>query len=1152
MAIKTSVNIKFDIGNDEFVNRYIPSPSHTEALKGILTGFNNNTNSSHIVVGPYGTGKSLLATVVSSVVSNTTSEVEIEKLVNKFKHFDDNIADQIQKANNLKRDYIPVSLSGNEGRFREALLSSIIKSLKEQGLNIILPGVSEKIINSVQIWKEEYPDTYNEFLIILKEEGKKESEWLNEIKKQNEAEFEFFSELYPKLTSGATIDVGYNDAFVSQIEYISKKLEEQNKGLFIVYDEFGRFLQGLDSSRLNETMQDIQDLAEIVSRSDSFQLLLITHKSLRQYFKKNNNEVSKEFQRVEKRFSQYHTSSDQVTFLKIAEVILTENIKDKPIINNDQFLKTVEMSKLYPLFPSINPIDREENIIKSMYPMHPVSLFLLPNLSAVFGQNERTLFTFLESLEPSGLKSHMAKTDSYYMAHQLFNYFFPDLNDIDVETDVKEFLLLHKKALARIPDNLIDQTMAINTLRLITLWNICGLQNEQRISNDFLSFALEQDITHITALTKELSIHKVIRFNRLNNHWELNTGSTIDIQEKIEKRKNNFKLKQNDIHSILDRNLSKKYFFPEEYNDVKEMTRFAKVEIVLGDEVTKINTKVIKKSDVTLLYILPREENDINDIVKQINDLNLPNNVLCAIHSIPLRFINNAILESSILMELLQDKALLSEDKAIKEELQIIIQEVNHVIAEYLSDLPKFSNNIIWYNGQSEIKVKNMIEMSGLLSRICYKLYSHTPVILNDSFNRVNITSVQKKAAISLVDNILNNYHLDQFGINGNGPDYAIFASVFKRNGDFQQNVNSLDYTDILNASFKLLREKLISLLDNNPNGSFSDVINIFTETPFGIRKSIIPILLVGLLRDRWNEFMLYRNEMYISQLNGEKLFEILYEEGSENYNYIYERYDETYIEFFQYIEMNFSDYIETRLHGSSRLVKTCSTLLKWLRSLPRFTQLTNYVDSEFIALREYIKKTEVKPQESIVYIYENYYKKHPTKLLQLKEYAEKRIYNLERDLLNIIFKTCEVKNISELKEWASSRHEYLKKNNKLVNVIIRLDKEDWMTQFIEKYIGVQVSNWSDTTKNLYSNQLFNDYKEARNFSESNKEFDIGEKFISLDIAGEKKVISKVEFSLKTNTIYNNVNRMIKNAGRNIPKKEIEYMVYRLLEEYVE
>ena len=48
------------------------------------------------------------------------------------------------------------------------------------------------------------------------------------------------------------------------------------------------------------------------------------------------------------------------------------------------------------------------------------------------------------------------------------------------------------------------------------------------------------------------------------------------------------------------------------------------------------------------------------------------------------------------------------------------------------------------------------------------------------------------------------------------------------------------------------------------------------------------------------------------------------------------------------------------------------------------------------------------------------------------------------------------------------------------------------------------------------------------------------------------KSITNVELSTKSQTIYNNINRMIRNAGRNVPREEVEYLVYKLLEEIIE
>src|SRR5690606_16370248 len=120
--------------------------------------------------------------------------------------------------------------------------------------------------------------------------------------------------------------------------------------------------------------------------------------------------------------------------------------------------------------------------------------------------------------------------------------------------------------------------------------------------------------------------------------------------------------------------------------------------------------------------------------------------------------------------------------------------------------------------------------------------------------------------------------------------------SIFKNNDRFDRNINSLDYTNIRNKQLSLLRERLINALEENPSGNFEEIINLFTSSPFGIRKPIVPILFVALIRDRWSEFMLYRNEMFVPGVNGTKLFEIIVEVGPGNYQYSYEKVDQGHI----------------------------------------------------------------------------------------------------------------------------------------------------------------------------------------------------------------------------------------------------------------
>ncbi|CAH1222947.1 hypothetical protein PAECIP111892_05243 [Paenibacillus auburnensis] len=1154
MAFKSSINIKFDLGNAELITRYIPTPSHAEAMKGIINGFTTDTNRAHIIVGPYGTGKSLLANVVGSIVSKMASPYDIDSLAGKFEQVDEQIASKIKDISNLPIPYLPILLSGNEGRFRHSILSGILKKLKEKGIDVVLPGLSTKIIKSVETWNQEFPDTYQKFCLKLKQDGRNPNNWIEEIKKQNEAEIKYFSTIYPFLTAGATFDIDYDYSFLSQMEYLANVLQDNNLGVFIIYDEFARFLQGLNPAKFNEAMQDIQDLAELSNRMSSIHMLLITHKSLRYYFSSSNDDVAKEFQRIEKRFNQYLVKSDQVTFLRIAEIILTENINQKPIISTAEFNSTREMLRKYPLFPSINQTERDELVVRGMFPLHPVAIFLLPNLTRVFGQNERTLFTFLESQETGGLLNHINKTNDYYLAHQLFNFFFPDSYDVGND-DFSEHILLYKKAMARLPEGFLNKNSAMNLVKIITLWNLCAVQNEQKLNTEFLEFATQISKDELSEILQLLSKHKVIRFNRVNDYWELFAGNSVDLQEKLDHEKQLLKIDSAKEIEVLHNNLAKKFYFPERYNDDKGMTRFSAVRIVYGRDIIEGKWNREQQAyDLIMYYVLANDQEMYESLDFILQELSIGSDrELFFLHPKPVSEVSTEVYNYIGLDLLRKNKTLLSEDKGIKEELEVLINETKYRISLYLSDIASFNEGRKWYISGNGVTITSEFELTEILSEKCYELYSCTPVILNDTFNRNVVSGVQRNAAIQLIDKIIDDPRKPHFGVTGNGPDYALFAAIFKNNDSFDMNVNNLDYSNIINGSFSALRSKLIEVLESNPTGNFKDITKLFIAPPFGIRKPLIPILFVALIRDRWNEFMLYRNDMFVPGINGAKLFEIIVETGAENYQYAYEHINDNYVEFFNIIEKYFIDSLETRLSNQSRLIFICGTLLKWFRSLPRIAQTSVNVDEEFKEYRDLIKRSEVDPQQSIAKLLVLY--QHNTdRLLAIKQYAEEFTKLLKKELAKKMLQVLGVSNFIDIKNWVEiqrSKGSYLinKLPERIYNSLSNENEEIWIEQFSEKYVGVKVEDWSDTTYDLFFTQLSHDLEELTLTEREIKQSNLN--VVSIQINNSRKLISKVDLSVKSETIYSNLERMVNIAGKNVPRQELEYLIYQLFENYV-
>lgn len=321
---------------------------------------------------------------------------------------------------------------------------------------------------------------------------------------------------------------------------------------------------------------------------------------------------------------------------------------------------------------------------------------------------------------------------------------------------------------------------------------------------------------------------------------------------------------------------------------------------------------------------------------------------------------------------------------------------------------------------------------------------------------------------------------VDRFGIEGNGPEYSIYASVFKNNGRFDLNINNAEFQNIKYEPYAVLRQRLIELLDHKPYGEFKDIINLFTDSPFGIRKPVVPVLIVAMLSDRLSEFMLYSNEMFVPGLNGNKLFEIIVEIGAGQYQYKYERIDEKHIDFYRKIEVEFSNSTEGRLVNKSRTIFIAGTLLKWYRSLPRYTQLSNSVDNQFSWFRECIRRSEISPQESMKMLFEKFYDDFDN-MVAIKAYGESHINVVGKQIEDNICSIIGVNNFNELSGWLGKHDLNKNPRNNLLNSLNRAlhnesDLESgWFIRFVEMYVGVRLEDWSDATYDILINQLNQD-----------------------------------------------------------------------------
>ena len=318
---------------------------------------------------------------------------------------------------------LPVVITGSSTSLTQAFIIALQRTLSDNGLLDIMPETNYRAaIAVIDRWKSEFPQTYKLFCNAI---DKPVGVFLDELASFNISAYEAFERIYPSLTAGSTFNPFLGFDVVDLYESVAKSLKEYGyTGLYVVYDEFSKYLEAnIKEASVSDT-KTLQDFAEKCNRSGSMQLhlMLISHKEISNYIDTLPKQKVDGWRGVSERFKHIHLNNNfSQTYEIIASVIQKEPTKWARFQKNHQkdLEELLGRYKNHPLF-SANSTELETAIM-GCYPLHPVSTFILPRLSERVAQNERTLFTFLSAEGTSTLRSFIDVYDD-----DSFNLITPD------------------------------------------------------------------------------------------------------------------------------------------------------------------------------------------------------------------------------------------------------------------------------------------------------------------------------------------------------------------------------------------------------------------------------------------------------------------------------------------------------------------------------------------------------------------------------------------------------------------------------------------------------------------------------------------------------------------------------------------------------
>lgn len=236
-----SVNIGFDLGNDEKLKNFIPTKSALSLLEEVLLStVETSTERSRVLIGAYGKGKSHIVLTILSILLKRDLGL-FEKMLPKLEEHP-RIKQCVLNYYDSKNKILPVVISGSNTSLSQAFLLALQRTLSDNDLLDVMPETNYKAaISVIERWKTDFPDTYRAFEATI---DAPVSVFVGALDSYDIAAYEQFERVYPTLTAGSIFNPFLGFDVIELYESVAKELHNKGyTGIYVVYDEFSKFLE---------------------------------------------------------------------------------------------------------------------------------------------------------------------------------------------------------------------------------------------------------------------------------------------------------------------------------------------------------------------------------------------------------------------------------------------------------------------------------------------------------------------------------------------------------------------------------------------------------------------------------------------------------------------------------------------------------------------------------------------------------------------------------------------------------------------------------------------------------------------------------------------------------------------------------------------
>lgn len=855
---QTSVNIDFDFGSEEKVKGLIPTDAVCRYLEEIIRDVVSPSNHrAKLFVGAYGKGKShvVLAALTAMWIKDPAL---FNHIVNAYNERGLGFGETLERFVAEGQRLLPVVVSGSTADLRHSLLNALRNALRANGLESLMPKTNydgaQRVLDR---WKASYPETMRRFEQLT---GFGYSAFSARLRNLDTEAYDEFVAVYPKLTSGGTFDVLDSAEVLDVYENVLKCLKARGiAGIYVVYDEFSKYLETSIGKATVEDTRLLQDFAEACSRSgmsEQLHLLLISHKSLTNYI---DADLPKEkvdgWRGVSGRFDEIEMFDDanQAYELMSAAIIKKEALWEKMLsARKGAFRNFLERAADRYRKRGLFDAEAASLVACGCYPLHPLTAYILPRLSEKVAQNERTLFTFLCATGKCTLGECLESANVFVTPDCVYDYFEPLLRREIYTSPLHKTYMLARAAIARVEDDAlaikivkiiaaIDAVAQYDRLAptretIVELFGDCGVK------------AAEVD----RALSRLVEGESVVYLRRSNALFKLKEATDVRIDAEVADRAEALRSSMTPVQ-ILNASIRGKAVYPSRYNEERAIVRYFDCGFVDAAAIRsrKLGEPILHgggDGEIVAIYCeIPDEEQELKQEAEDVLSCE-PMTVV----AFPRHFkrIDDALFRLEAARQL---RAEAKDDVNLADEYEIVIEDYAEIVDGYIAGFfqPELLQSFYFINGEERREITRKRKLSEELSFLCDKTFGSTPRITSEALNKNELTGTAFSSRTKILKALCAPALAPNLGFVGNGQETSMARSALEKTGLVRNIDDGINDAGVLCANMADVIGVIEEFVRSASDATFQDLYDklMGRELGIGMRKGPIPIYLALVLR---------------------------------------------------------------------------------------------------------------------------------------------------------------------------------------------------------------------------------------------------------------------------------------------------------------